>query len=185
MIFKCNFAVYEERRVINFLAQLADAEPGCKAFYYLPTSGWNPVPASWCQTGVPTEETVVLGRYDNSNSGHASSWREELASVYCGPHFGRFVKEARKPPAKESREPADIRDKFFAPVPHESKELPVVAGVIESAREDHRGHGDKDHDDRCKRKKDRCMSLEKSMVAALSDKSDRSRPVVNFRGKHD
>lgn len=85
--FRCNLAVYEERRIVEFLVQLSTEEPGGKV---LGATGvhisddcisFHPVPASWADKGVPRDEGTIVCCYEATTIN--MNWRMSLAEKYC------------------------------------------------------------------------------------------------------
>lgn len=86
MVFKCNLARYEERKVIDYLVQLRSKEPGGKVTAPLQDDDRHgPVPASWADKGVPIEETEIICGYETTHPNPL--WRQALAEKYCVGQF--------------------------------------------------------------------------------------------------
>lgn len=77
--FKCNLTVYEERRLVDFLVQLREKEPGSRITGH-GTTYRNGIPASWAGRGVPNEDITLSCAYQAKYPNVA--WRQELASKY-------------------------------------------------------------------------------------------------------
>jgi len=79
--FHCCLAVYEERRVVEFLVQLTIHEAVGKVLRRSDDGRYVAVPASWADKGVPCEDVTFRCRYETATLN--SHWRHLLAAKYC------------------------------------------------------------------------------------------------------
>lgn len=81
VLFTCNLAVYEERRVVELLVQIMINEAGGKVVKRCDDGRYIPIPASWANKGVPCEDMVIRCLYRTANTN--LPYRREQASKWC------------------------------------------------------------------------------------------------------
>jgi hypothetical protein len=85
--FMCNLMMYEERRVVEYLVRLTVEETGSKVIGTDRDGGVAPVPASWADKGVPSDDMPFLG-YTYETATLNLQARQNLAEKFCVGVFG-------------------------------------------------------------------------------------------------
>lgn len=87
-IYMCNLMVYEERRVVEYLVSLTVEETGSKVMGFDKDGGVvAPVPASWADKGVPSDE-IAFTCYTYEMASLNTQARQLLAERFCVGVFG-------------------------------------------------------------------------------------------------